>query len=405
MVNFFTNNIGAKLLAFLVAFGVWAYVASGESRVINLPSSIPIKARSVSDGLIAKLNNNEIEVKVAAERSKFQKLSADSFDAYVDLTSKTKGTYTDVPVIVTSKDPAVEIREINPSFITVTLDPAITKTIPVAVKISGKPGEGLAPDDPIVEPEKVEVRGAKSDVDRILEATAEIKLKDDTQEVKKTVNLVGYNARGEEVRDLVFNPSEVIVTVPIVKAGKAKTVGIKAKTSGQVKSGLWVSQISVTPNIVGISGNSEVLSSTVFIETESINIDNLSEDKTYKVALEIPTGIILLDSIEEVTVAVKLSSADSTKEIIASFGSIGLSSELTMNTFQTEPIKVLVSGPSKLLETLNSSSITVNLDLGIFGDSGLKRLDIPKAWIKVPEGISIIRYNPSSITVELKSKN
>jgi YbbR domain-containing protein len=176
----------------------------------------------------------------------------------------------------------VEIKEIEPASITVTLDPAVHKTVPVVVKINGKVGEGLAPDEPQVEPENVEVRGAKSDVDTILEATAEVTLRGDTQDVKKAVTLKGLNAKGEEINDLQFSPNQVSVTIPIIKAGKTKTVGIKVKTEGVPKTGYWVSQTSIEPSMINISGNGEVLANTKFIETQPINVEGIDKNKTYK---------------------------------------------------------------------------------------------------------------------------
>jgi YbbR domain-containing protein len=174
------------------------------------------------------------------------------------------------------------IKEIEPASITVTLDPAVHKTVPVVVKINGKVGEGLAPDEPQVEPENVEVRGAKSDVDTILEATAEVTLRGDTQDVKKAVTLKGLNAKGEEINDLQFSPNQVSVTIPIIKAGKTKTVGIKVKTEGVPKTGYWVSQTSIEPSMINISGNGEVLANTKFIETQPINVEGIDKNKTYK---------------------------------------------------------------------------------------------------------------------------
>lgn len=401
MTNFITNNLAAKIIVLLIALGVWTYVASGESRIINLPSAIPIKARSAGEGLIAKLSTNEVKVKIAVDKNKLKNLSADSFEAYVDLTAKTKGTYTDIPVIVTAKDQNIEIREITPSVITVTLDPAITKTVPVVVKIEGKPGDGLAPDQPVIEPDKVEVRGAKSDVDKILEATAVIGLKGETSDVKKTVALQGFDAKGDEINDLAFSPTEVVATIPIVKAGKSKTVGIKVKTDGTVKSGYWASQISVEPNVVNITGNADILNSTKFIETNTIDIDGLSSNKTFTTNLNPPTGVVLLDNIDGLKVSVTIAPVETTKPITASIRPVHLASNLSFDSSKIL-ITVLVSGPADKLNALTSNDVVVNLDLSPF-KVGINQVNIARDWLSVPEGFGIVSFNPSAVTIELIS--
>jgi YbbR domain-containing protein len=406
MTNIFTNNLGGKVVAVILALGLWLYVASGQSKVIDFPSKIPVNARGVSEGYIAKLSNDEVSIKVAVDRKYLKTLSTDSFDAYVDLTGKTKGTYSDVPITVVSKDSNVEIRQVTPVTITVTIDSAVSKTVPVVAKIEGKPGDGLAPDDPAIEPDKVEVRGAKSDIDQILEATAEIKLNGETTDVKKTVALQGFDASGNVIKGIQFTPDSTVLTVPIVKAGKTKTVGIRVKTTGVVKSGFWASSISVDPNLISITGNAEALSATKYIETEAINIDGLSQNKVYTIGITVPTGIVLVDPITDVKVTINLSGTDTTKEITASINSINLAQTLQLDTSSTEEVKVIVSGPADKLATLSSSDVVVTLDLSMFRTAQTStKIDLTQDWIKVPSGITIIRFNPSAITISLQSKS
>lgn len=404
MGNIFSQNLGAKFLALLLAAGVWLYVISGESRLIDFPSSVPIQPRFTPEGLIAKLSTQDVKIRVLADRSAWRSLSTKSFNAYVDLTGLKQGTHLDIPVRVSTNAAGVEIKSISPSSVTVTLDPSVKKTVPVVVKIEGKAGEGLVPDDPKIEPEKVEVSGAKTEVDSIQEATATVRLNGETQDVSKTVLLEGFNAKGKEVSQITFSPSEAVVSIPIVKAGKTKTVGIKVVFSGTPKSGFWISQVSVDPASITITGNAEALADVKYIETRAVNIDGLEADKTLNGSLSPPTGIVIVEQIETIKVAVKISPIESTKEVVASLNPIGLSASLQMTDITANPVKVLVSGPASTLDTLTGNDVQISLDLSSYKTAGTYTVDVKKESITTPSGISAIRFNPSAITVKLENK-
>lgn len=405
MLNFFSNNIGAKLLALSLAIGLWLFVMSSESLVRDFPSAIQIQPQNVGKGLVAKLDVSEVHIRIATEHSSLKKLSSDSFQAFVDLSGLSKGTYADLPIKVTSKNSDVQIKSINPSKVNATLDPAVTKTVPVVVKIEGKAGEGLAPDEPVIEPEKVEVSGAKSDVDTILEATATIKLNSETQDVSKTVPLQGFNARGDEIPNLKFTPTDVKVTVPITKAGKSKTVGIKVKINGSPDSEYWISQVLPNPSTVNITSNDpSLLANTKYIETSEIDVEGISSEKNYKATLTLPQGVNLVDNIEEIQVTISVSSIDSSKEVLATINPIGLSPSLDLSSYGDTQIRVVVSGPTNILKSLASDKVLINLDLSSYKSPGTFTLDINRTSIVTPNGTTPIKYNPSAITITLKNK-
>lgn len=400
----FTENIGPKILALFLAAGIWLYVFSGESRIITFPSSIPIKPRFISEGLVAKMSSRNIQIKIITANSVLQNLSEESFNAYVDLSGKKKGTYTDLPVVVSSSVSNVEIKSFTPSSITVTLDPAIHKTVPVAVRVQGEAGEGLVAGEASIAPDTVEVSGAESDITLILEATAVVKLNGETTEVKKSVSLQGFNAKGEEIGDLNFSPPEVNVSLPIIKAGKSKTVGVKVIFEGTPKSGFWLSQITSNPSAISITGNGDNLLTTKYIETNPIKIDGLSETTNLETTLNVPEGIVLVENVDKVTVTVNFSAIDSTIEVEAGLNATGLSPSLKFTQLGEDPIDVMVSGPSDLLDSLNSNDVIVNLDLSTFRTPGTYTLDITRDMIETPENIATVRYVPSSITIKLSNK-
>jgi len=87
MIKLLTKNLWIKLFCLLAAILLWVYVAAGQSAVGKFPGNIEIRAINVPSGLVAIFDNQSVEIKIMADSATWRKLSADSFTAYVDLTS------------------------------------------------------------------------------------------------------------------------------------------------------------------------------------------------------------------------------------------------------------------------------------------------------------------------------
>lgn len=403
MFRLVTNNFWPKVLCLFLAAGAWFYVAAGESRIANFPGTVALGFRNVPGGMVAISDTDSVQLKISADRSVWQKLSPDNFSIYADLIGLSAGTY-DLPVKTSSNLSGVQIIEVNPGKILVRLEAVATKTVPINTKIEGAAGEGLVAGDIRLDPEKIEISGAKSVLDRISEATVIIKLNGETSEFNKSVVPVVLDAEGETTKGLTFSPSEIKITVPIVKAGASKVVGIKVRTSGQPKSGYWISQITTDPLNTTIAGSSGILRSISYLETEEINIDGLSSDKIYQSALNLPSGVTLVDQLDRVKITVGLSEVASQREITGGLNWVNLASNLQVSSYSPTAIKILAVGPIRLLETLSAANVIINVNLALYKSGGTYNVDINRDSLTMPEGVGASGVVPSNINITLSNK-
>lgn len=403
MLKIFTNNWQAKLICLLIAIAFWTYVASSQAKVDNFPGGIPLKLNNTPEGMIAITDVESVELKIVAERSIWTKLSSDNIIASVNLTNLTQGTH-ELPINIETKISGVEIVDYNPKTALIRLEPQVVKSVPVNVKIEGSVAEGLMPGIAETDPEEVEISGAKSIIDQILEATAVIRLDGETEDVTKNVKIVALSAESEKIKGITFKPEEVRVIVPIIKAGSTKTIGIKIKTSGQIATGYWISNITTEPSDVSITGSSSILRSINYLETKELNIDGINSTITRTVDLNIPSGITVTNQINSVKISIEVSSTSTSKQVIAQINPSNLAGNLKINSLDPNSISVNLAGSSANLDGANPDSVKLNLNLAQFNKEGLYKIDLSNSMFSVPEGITVTSFVPSSITVNLVNK-
>lgn len=396
------RNFFAKIVCLLLAMGIWLYVGTGQAKIDTFPGRILLDFVNVQSGLVAVSEVENVSIKIVADGTTWQSLGSGSFTATIDLANLNEGTY-ELPVKVTSQA-AVQIVEINPQKVLVRLEKITKKEVPVNLVVEGKPAQGLVVGDWKIKPDRVEVAGASSVIAKIFEATAKLSLNGENSTVQKMVRLVALDANGNEIRNLVFQPFEVEVDVPLVQASSAKTVGIKVVTTGQPAAGFWVSKIESTPAAVAVTASSSLISQISFIETKEIDINGLSADRQYETTLKPTPGVVILDNVNLVKVKISVSLVNSTRQVSTGFNFQNLSSNLKVTSVDPQKVTVVVTGSATDLAKLDAGEVRINLDLGRFVSAGTYSLDITRANIDLPSGIGFSSVVPSALNVRLENR-
>jgi len=276
--------------------------------------------------------------------------------------------------------------------------------VPVSCLYDGEAGVGLAPGQCEINPKLVKVAGARSVINTLTEATAAIHLQGETADFKKEVKVVSLDAKGKEIKSLVFTPESVLVTVPIVKANNIKTVGVKVNITGAPVEGYWLSKLESNPSTVTITAAENTIGQVNFVETEPIDVSGLSRNQTTDVALKPASGVVLMDKIDKVHVTLTVSKNQSTREIEAGFKWQNLANNLQVVSVEPNVVKVVTAGTQDQLQALSSGDILVTVDLTSCDKPGTCSIDISRANISGPTGVSVSSIVPSAINVRLDIK-
>lgn len=398
----FFNNWAIKLLSLLAAIVLWLWVQSGITSTIAFPTALNVESSNLAPGLVAIPSVKQVHIRVSTQQSVYQGLGAQSFKAFVDLRGMEPSS-PEVPIQVISLVPQVQILAVTPTKTLVSIERAVTQEIPVSVQIQGQAGQGFGPDTATASPNKVSVQAAESVAQQLKAATAIVTLNGETDSLTKRVPLVALDSQGLPISSVSFDPPEVDVTVPIVRASSSRVIGVRARLVGKPRAGFYVSSVDVTPATVGVSGPAEQLASIKVLDTADISIEGISDTKNFSAALKFPTGVSPdAKSSGSANVKITISPNLVEREITASYDVINLAGGLTVKSITPGAVKVLLSGPASILNGLSSSSVVLTVDLGFASSGGAYRYEVSRSRFKIPEGVSIVSFSPSALTVEIQ---
>jgi hypothetical protein len=169
--HFFTYNIGIKLASLILALSIYAHVLSSEDR--EGVFHIPIEVVGLPDGLTYEgVVPEKIPVRIQARGTELWKLRTQSIFAQIDLGEARPGLLqrpvsTQDVVLPPGTDAQVEAI-ITPVILSLEVETLSTRTVPVAVRLTGAldpgwTGMGRA----VVQPETIRVEGPESRVEAL----------------------------------------------------------------------------------------------------------------------------------------------------------------------------------------------------------------------------------------------
>ena len=177
----------------------------------------------------------------------------------------------------------------------------------------------------------------------------------------ENVKLVTYDEKGTEIPNVEILPENLTATVVITSP--SKTVPIKVVPVGSVASGAAIESISSSVTNVTIYGEQNVIDTIENIEVK-IDVNGLSEDKTYQTSIEKPSGI---RSISDKNVTIKVSMEKETSKefegVNIELQNLGKGLKAFGKSENDTKITVIVKGTSSALNALTSADIKATVDL------------------------------------------
>ena len=366
-------NLSSGLLALFLAIMVWvvAVYEKAPPRTDFLPSAIPIQILDLGENLI--ISNpipTEVRIRVRALADTWGQLSAQDFEATLDLLGLESGQH-DVPVVVTTLLEDVSIEDRQPARITVNLEAIEERQIRVRVRVLDEERVplGYTARLPVVSPEEITIRGPKTTVDSVTEATIDVSIADARDTVTKQDAPVLLDASGRRVRGLSVSPEKVTVAVVVQRLGGYRDVAVRASTQVAPAAGYWISNINVDPVLVTVYGEQAVIEALPgFVDTETIDVQDATSDVIKRVSLALPDGVIVLGEAATEGILVQIS-------IQPLLGGITLQAtlELTglrpglMAQYSPDDVDIILSGPLPALQELQPEDVRAVLNLNGLG--------------------------------------
>lgn len=202
------SNFGLKAVALIIAVGLWLAGHRDTERAIE----VPVEFRNLPADLMVVDNRVDyVVLRLTGPRTLISTLDADRLKLSVDLNDAKPGSlsyplgteYFNVPRGVT-------VSRITPPVVHLRLEPVAKRTLPVSVRISGKPSAGYRIAEIVAQPQNVAVQGPAEEMRRLVSIeTVPVDVEESRSAVKRKVRL------SNDGKALSMVPDQVEVSITI----------------------------------------------------------------------------------------------------------------------------------------------------------------------------------------------
>ena len=322
--------------------------------------------------------------------------STDTFRATVDLSGITQGGTYDVPVQVTSINPAIQILEVTPSVVSVQLDPLVTKIVPVQIE-RGEVPEGLEVGTETATPSTVTVSGPKTIVDQVVAARADVVIQPSGIDVDEDVALIPVDAVGDARSPADVSPTTARISIRVFSEPETRTLPVSPVVTGTPASGFEIDSITVDPSTVLVEGDADPLAALARVDTAPVSVSGASETQTFETELALPEGIEAVDA-GTIRVTVTFRPVTESRSYSVGLQLIGTEPGLAYAPATTS-VLLSVAGNPAALDALSTGTTLARLDV-----TGLEpgTYDVP-VTAELPAGVTLVAASPAAVSVTVSA--
>lgn len=400
MNNLFNKKVTGKILSVVLATMLWLYVITEQNPVIYKELSVPVEfvnVETLSKNDLILLNDESFSIsfRLRGNKNILDRVNKNTITATADLKKINGKGLIEIPVEVSGIPIGIDILWTSSNTVKLNVDNIISQTMPIEVKTTGNPLQGMAAMEPIANPREVLVKGAESIVKIIKSAIVEIDIGSSEGEVKQTLPVMLIDSKGDVVNDVIVSPKQVDVIIPVENT---KRVIVEADYDIKADQGYVVTNIDISPKEIYIAGNKEYLDGITKVMTEKVELKGAKSFIEKEVALLLPEGVELANKYEKVIFSANI---EKIIEIPIETDKIDIRnvSENIEVDVQAINITAIVKGPESLVNTWDVKN-AFYIDLKDI-DEGVYNIQV---LYDKPEQIELTELYPSQITIILRKK-
>ena len=385
IIGFFKDNsksldrfMGKKstliVVSLLLSFAVFVLIDQESSVMADQYAEIlykqPVTAVYNEELYVVEGLPESVDITLVGEkRHIFLAKQAPSKGVSVDLTGLSEGNHK-VTLKYSQKLKSLDYK-LDPSNVTVTIYPKVSETKSLTYDILHQDNldSKLSIKNVRLDRDNVIIKGAEYKLKKVATVKALVDIDDMANPVAgeitlKDVDLVAYDTKGKVV-DVEIVPKSVTATVEVVSPSKEVPIRVVPKGNPVTGKSIKATETSVTK--VTVYGSEEAIEKIEYLPVE-IDVDGLSENKSYKVTLKKPTGITDISS-KTLTVNVIVDSS-----ISKEFSNISIATENLDAKYKVQAlskadseVSVIVKGSQDVVNAVQQSSIIAYIDLEGYG--------------------------------------
>lgn len=396
VLRFVVHNWPLKAAAVALATLLYGGLVLSETTQ-DFTTPIPIQVRNgPTDVVVLSDLGATTRIRYVAPPDLGFPVNATTFTATVDLSGMNPaGGPRLVRVHVETIDPRIQVLDVEPQNIPITIDTADSKQVPIVAELLPLP-TGLEAGEPIAEQTTAMVSGPKSVIDTITELKAQVAVDASGIDINQLVTLVPIDDKGQALGPSArvdVDPPQVRVRVSVFTDRRSKTIPVNPTVNGTPAAGFEVTSVDVNPVVVSVEGDANDLAGLDQADTAPVSVAGASSEFVQTVGLALPEGVEALGS-GSVQVTVHLRPITATRTFDAGLVLVGARSDRQYR-LSTDRVLVTIGGSVADLDRLSGAALALTVDVtGL--DDGTHTVPVSA---NLQTGLTLIGASPNPIEV------
>lgn len=392
MITELKDNFKIKIISLLSAMVLWTYVmAIVDPEETKLFENIPVTITNINELneknlIIYPEKDLTTDIYVTGKLSNIKKVSKDDISVYGQINSPMEGKNQIYLKVSTSQRISYDFKN---SVMIVTLEKLVNENKNININISGNGKndvDSITLEDNI---NKIMVSGPRTLVDKVKNIVGTVNVDNNLSDFSQSIKLEPVDYKGKVVEGVKLEKNSISANVTLLNE---KVVPIKLNLSNNIESDI---NYEISQDTVTIKGKKDIVDSIEYIESQPIDLSQLSSEIDKDVYLQIPNGIAV--DTKFITIK-KVSEENTISEYIYMPEDIDIRNNI--NNIDRSTIKI----PDKInvsIEYLQSEGLINKDDIKLYIDlNELSSDNTCKIKYESKYDIEKINIEPDIVTVE-----
>lgn len=358
------KNWKIKLLSLVIAIFMWSYIIASTNPSIPIRlSGVPIiyentESLSKDDLMIDEDTQRTVDITLIGQRNRIINITNSHVRVTADFQGLNEGlnnirlNYV-VPDGITIED--------YQSSLDVNIEKIINREFPVEIQNVGNlPADYMLESRQVV-PNSITIRGPRSNIDRIAKVVTELDLSNLEGNININKDVRAIDDNGEIVESLTYGQDFANIIAVVYKQ---KEVTIEKNLVGEIDKKYRIDSAQFNKSTVLIKGPKEAIDKINSIETQEINVEELTQSKTIPVKFTLPSDISLVSEESDYTINIVVNQkTNKTIEIPKAQIEVKNKPQNLSVTINSDTIKISVVGFQDDLEKIKVENIKLIVDL------------------------------------------
>ena len=382
----------------------------------------PEKTKTISDVSI-KLNTNyttveklelqaiegleqKVDVRIYGNRSVVDTVTSSDFTVYASLGEVTgPGEYELNLIGEKNSNKNFDIQVITPETVKIKFDRLASKTFTVEVDIEGLSVEsGFVAEDYTVSPLEVMLTGPAEKIEAISKCVVELSMSSPISSTAsfKNQKIKLLDANGEEIdpEHITFDKSTANVTIPVLKTKRLPIEVSFINVPSYFSQGIF--EYYLSNDEILIAGPAAIVDNYSSIQVGYVDLKNLTPSSAYSFDINLPTGFVNIENIEEVAVAFNMKEYVSREISVQDIRIINQPANYDVSVVTKKISGITLYGEEEVLNSITAQDIIAEIDMGS-GNIVLGQGRVPVS-IYIPSKSTVWAYGDYSVIIDVSEK-